>query len=598
MILKALVDLAHREHLVDDPDFEPKEVRWVIHLGPGGRLLGDPVETEGLADARGKVRPRVMQVPRGTVRTSGSAAMFLVDKAEYVLGFDPDDSPKKRKKLAHHRRLFTALVESALERSPGEPGLVAVRDFLRDGGEVARCVDAVRGRAAANDLFAFRYVEGDEAGLVHDREAVRTAWRAMRQGGARAAAVECLVCGQDAPPARVRPQVKRVPGGTTSGIALVSFNAPAFESLALDGNDNAPVCQACAEAYGTALNRLFHPQYTAPDGTVLGRRSIRLSEDTGVIYWASSEHRIEDEFGGLDYADEAQAQALYDAVHRGAGVTMDDPTPFHALVVTGGQGRATLRGYHQTTVGAAAANLRAYFEDIAMVPRFAEAPRWPPLRWLVRSLAPQGKPENVDADLAGRLFLAVLTGAPFPRAVLHEAVARIRSEREDPNQRRYKHTRERLALIRATLNRRNDPVTESFVDEEIPPMLDPSCASPAYCLGRLFAILEKLQGDAIGSPGASITDRFYGAASATPAAVFGTLLRKAQHHLAKVDGPYYAIQLQQVLDLLSPSNAFPKTLSLEEQGLFALGYYHQRAELWKRKPKADADQPTTAAPAV
>jgi CRISPR-associated protein Csd1 len=143
-------------------------------------------------------------------------------------------------------------------------------------------------------------------------------------------------------------------------------------------------------------------------------------------------------------------------------------------------------------------------------------------------------------------------------------------------------------MIRATLNRQfRDPSgphrIKSLVTREIPPMLDPSCTNNAYCLGRLFAVLEKLQGDAIGNPGATIADRFYGAASATPAAVFATLLRKAQHHLAKLDGAFHAIQIQQILDLLEPASAFPTTLGLEEQGLFALGYYHQRSRLWQRK---------------
>src|SRR5262245_56626451 len=119
MILQALVEHAHREQLIDDPDFEPKEVLWVISIDPKGRLLG-VTETEGLADARGKVRPKVMQVPRCPGRTSGSAACFLVDKAEYVLGFDPDDNPKRHAKLGRHRRLFVEFIEQAHGRATGD----------------------------------------------------------------------------------------------------------------------------------------------------------------------------------------------------------------------------------------------------------------------------------------------------------------------------------------------------------------------------------------------------------------------------------------------------------------------------------------------
>ncbi len=590
MILKELADLARREGLVEDPDFEPKPVRWVVGLGRGGKFLG-VTAPESPPDAKGKVRPKVFQVPRSPVRTSGSAANFLVDKAEYALGFDPDDNPKKRGKLAHHRTLFIESIEAGLSLAPGDAGLSALLGFLRDDEEVGKAVGEIRDRVVANDLIAFRYSYGDESGMVHDRDAVRAAWKGLRNatGPQTGGQMECLVCGALSTPVDVHPQVKRIPGGSTSGVALVSANAAAFESLGLSGNESAPVCRTCADAYGTALNRLFHPQYTAPDGETLPRRTLRLSDDTAVIYWASGagEHRFVNDLGEIDFADPARAGALFEAVDKGGGVLLGNPAPFFCLIVTGGQGRATLRGYFQSTVGAVARNLRAYFDDIDIVRRSENSPRWPPLSWLVRSLAAQGEFKNVAPDLAGRLFLAVLGGTPFPAVVLSKAVARIRAERDDPGRGRHKHSRERLALIRATLNRwfrALHPRITSLIGKEIPTVLDPECTNNAYCLGRLFAVLEKLQGDAIGNPGASIADRFYGAASATPAAVFAPLLRKAMHHQAKLDGPYYPRLIQEILGLL-PAEAFPTTMTLEEQGLFALGYYHQRADLWRARPR-------------
>ena len=592
MILKTLVGLAKREGLVDDPDYEPKPVRWVISLGPGGKFLG-VTANEAIDDRTKKPKPGVMQVPRSTVRTSGSAAAFLVDKAEYALGFDPDDNPRKVKKLPVHNSLFGEHIQAALEL-PGDDGLLAVLSFLRDDDGKAQCVAAVRERTAGNDLFAFAYHpdDGSPVSRIHDRDRVREAWRQLRGAPGKAASnsTQCLVCGAIAPPVHVHTQVKRIPGGSTSGVALVSFNSSAFESLGLVGNENAPVCQPCAEAYGTALSRLFHPQYSDPNGRILGRRSIRISDNTAVVYWASDQHKIEDEFGGLDFDNPAKAEQLFESVHTGKSYELD-PTHFYALIVTGGQGRATLRGYHQTTVGTLAANLDQYFKDVDIVPRFPNAPRQMALRWLIRSLAAQGEDKNVDPNLAGRLFLAILTGSAFPAAILQVALKRIRSEPENPDRRQFKHTRERMALIRASLNRRfraKDQAVTELITQEVSTVLDPNCDNNGYCLGRLFAVLEKLQGEAIGSPGATITDRFYGSASATPVAVFGTLIRKAQHHLAKVQGPFYAKKLQEVLDLLRPENAFPPTLSLEEQGLFALGYYHQKADLWKGKDRPDA----------
>ncbi|MEJ7640330.1 MAG: type I-C CRISPR-associated protein Cas8c/Csd1, partial [Singulisphaera sp.] len=195
--------------------------------------------------------------------------------------------------------------------------------FLQDDAAVGEAIDEIRERVAANDLIAFRYSDGAESDLVHDRDAVRAAWKALRHPAGPPAAnlTTCLVCGKLSSPVDVHPQVKRIPGGSTSGIALVSANASAFESLGLSGNESAPVCRPCADAYGTALNRLFHPQYTGPGGQTLDRRMFRLSDDTAVIYWASGadEHKFVDEFGDLDFVDAAKAGTLYEAVHKGEG---------------------------------------------------------------------------------------------------------------------------------------------------------------------------------------------------------------------------------------------------------------------------------------
>jgi CRISPR-associated protein Csd1 len=601
MILKDLAALARRERLVEDPDFEPREVRWVVTLGSGGKFLGVADRRDSSGARRG--RSKVERVPRQPYRSGTSPPpYFLVDKAEFSLGHDPDDKPSKRGRLRDHPGKFAEYVERAAALEPDEPGLSTVLAFLRNEGELGRAVAEVRGRAASNDLIAFRYEADDdpESGLlVHERARVRAAWERMRGAPAdeEGPLMECLVCGGPGGSAATHPPIKRVPGAAAS-VMLISFNKPAFESLGLEGNANAPVCRPCGEAYAAALNRLLHPAYPGPVG-VLGKRSFRLSDDTAVVYWAARESPLEDDFTAIDYdpADPERATAFFKSVHEGKAIALD-PTQFFALIVSGAEGRMTLRGYHETTVGQVAASLRRYFEDITLVRRFPNSPEWPPLSWLVRSLAAQGKFENVDPDLAGRIFLAVISGAPFPAAVLRAAVGRIRSEREDPDRGRVKHSRERLALVRATLNRwlrAGDRRATALIDKEIPPVLDPSCRNNAYCLGQLFAVLEKLQGEAINSPNATIADRYYGAASATPAAVFGTLLRKAQHHLSKMSGPFYAQKIQEILGLLDPENAFPGTLGLAEQGLYALGYYHQRADLWKQKEKSREGQKPVAA---
>lgn len=627
MILQELRSLAERENLIDDPDFQPKTVRWIISIGPDGRFLGVS-ETQGQVSAPDnpkakpkKPKPKVYQVPRQPDRTSGQFTYFLVDKADYVLGFDPDDAPNKREKLDNARRLFIERIEIASSIVPEEPSLKAVLSFLNNDEERKKCIEQIRSSAESNNLFMFLYFDSseDESSLVHERPRVKIAWKRMSQMGRQSGGVknraknggqkrsksdanseefealssQCLICGNNAPPVDKHPQIKKIPGGSTSGVALVCFNSKAFESHGFDGNQNAPVCESCAIQYTTALNRLFDSNYVDPQGKVLPRRNIKLSSDTSVVFWASKESEFANEFGALEPEDASKIEDLYRSLHHGKRYILDDPALFHALVVTGGKGRAVLRGYHQSTVSEVANSIISFLDDIDLVPRHPGAPRYPKMSWLVRSLAAQGKLENVPPNIAGEFFLAILSGpnSIIPRSILMKAVERIHTEPDNPDRNQHKHTRERVALVRISLNRlfrSGDQFLRSLIQQEIPPMLDPSCRNNAYCLGRLFAVLEKLQGESVGAVNATITDRFYGAASATPAAVFGSLLRKAQHHLAKMNGPFYDKKIQEILILLDPENAFPSTLGLDQQGLFALGYYQQRHDLWTSKADKSA----------
>jgi CRISPR-associated protein Csd1 len=545
MILASLRDLAVREHLLTNPDYEPKAVAWVIQVGEGGEFLGLVQAGEG----------KRFSIPRRTGRTSAASPDFLVDKSEYVLGVCRQEQlpkPRKPTDLAKRSGLFRAAVAAAYD-STGLAPLKAVIDFLSDREERERCAAAAEAEGYKNnDLFAFRY----QGGLVHDIPEVQAYFSSWR-GSSTEPGVQCLVCGRTRAPVDKHPGV-RVPGGTTSGIALVSFNSDAFESFGLSRNDNAPVCRECADAYTTALNRCLDPKYVDQAGNVLSRRSVRLCPDTAAVYWAEGDAPVVDLFSSLlDAPTEEVVKHLFLAPQEGREPA-EVGARFYCLLISGGQGRATLRGLHTQTLGAAERNVREYFRalDIGQDSPF-------PLWVLLRSLALQGKTDNLSPNLASDFFLAVLFGRPFPRTLLSVAVARCRAER--------KVSRERAALLRACLIRN--------YKMEVTVSLDMENMEPGYRLGRLLAVLERLQADAQNKPNKTIVDRFYGAASTRPATVFPSLIRLAQHHVAKLQSAgYHQKRLGEVLDGIA---AFPATLRLDEQGLFALGYYHQRQEFFR-----------------
>lgn len=611
MILRALKELAEREGLVAHPDFDPCEVRYLVTIGPDGRVHGDIQDTLDVPvrASKGRARAAVKQVPKRSKRTTQDQAEFLVDKAEYVFGWG-----EKQERARKRHGLYVEEVKQAFAATGDE----ALRALLRLLESLAR-QEATIPRPAdwqEGDLIGFQYSsDPDGPRLISSREEVVRYW-ARRRRELEAAATrrtgkpgsktakeglggetQCLVTGKVGEPVRLHPKIKGIPpvAETKGGVPLTSINAEAFDSYELSALGCAPVSPEAADAYEKGLNRLLAAAYPSPgDGTPLPRRNFRLSDATVVVFWSRNDSPVIDLFAeSVHHADPEAVAALYSSTWKGRPIKLDDPSEFYALTLSGGQGRATIRGWFESTVRDVIQNVRGHFDDLKIVAVGGGQVQSFPLWQLLRRTAVQGKPENVHPNLAATAFDSVLKGWLYPRMLLEAALRRARAERSVCSY--------RAALIKAYLvrARRLGRLPSDF--PEVKPMLDRDCTTPAYRLGRLFAVLEKVQADATNAS-TTIRERFYGAASATPVVVFGQLLRKAPHHLAKLDhATFYEKLIQEIMCALQPPRPFPTSLTLEEQGLFAVGYYHQRQALFTKRSdnrgvdasNADADGAAT-----
>jgi CRISPR-associated protein Csd1 len=611
MILQALYRLAHREGLLEDPDYEPKPVAWLVRIGKDGRMLGiqgthhiPPGEENR---KKPKSVPKRFNVPREKPVTSGDRAFLLFNKSEYVFGLDPEKQ-RPKDKLETRFRLFKEKVRECADATADE-GVRAVHVFLEDLAAGRQAV-SLPADCAPNDLFAF--VFADDECLVSDRDKVRAYWKAMREIGAGMEGADndtphCLVSGAPCGLIDNFPTLKKVPGGTTSGVALVSFNKNAFESYGWKGNDNAPISRGAAEACGTALNRLLDTAYPDPKhpGQTLPHRSLRLSRDTAVCFWSAEKSGDEfcGIFGGLLKADPSNVREVYHSIWRGKCPEVENPSDFYALIISGSQGRAIVRDWFETSVAEAVRNLCIYFEDLDIVrnaPRSKDHDQPPhiPMSTLLESLSPQGASEKIPADLIPQLVRGALRGTPYPFSILQRALERVRAEIGSEGKdglegyQAKQRADARAALIKAFLNRRKrfHPKTTSY--EEVQPDMDPNHSSQGYALGRLMAVLERIQQEAIGNVNASIVDRYFSGASAAPKSVFVRLLKNARHHVSKAkDDPArggIVFLLDKLVDELADRfdpkhNGFPSHLDLEQQGLFVLGYHQMRRWLWMNK---------------
>ena len=614
MILQALYDLAQKENLMKDPDFEPKPVAWLVRVSDDGKLLsidGTRYIPEKQGRGTPKPIPKNFQLPRERPVTSGDRAFLLFNKAEYAFGKDPEQE-REPEKLEKRFALFRAKVKECLNATDDQ-GVRAVYMLLEDIAHDRQQV-ALPEECASNDLFAFVYGP-DRDMLVTDREKVRAYWKSERaqiEDGSTGKQ-RCLVSGRSCSPGELFPPLKKVPGGTTSGVALVSFNKDAFKSYGWEGNANAPISRDAAESCSTALNRLLHPAYPDQSGGTLPRRNLQLSADTVVCFWSpKSDSDFCSAFAGLLEANPDEVKELYRSLWRGKLADIDDPSAFYALTLSGTQGRAIVRDWFESTVAVVARNLGSHFQDLDIVrntppPKGRDLPPQFSLGILLEALAPNGKREDIPPPLAAAMVQAALHGTQYPISVLQRAIERTRAEIGRDEWADMNRRDARAALIKAVLNRRRRFLSAPHYQEVLPAM-DPINKSQGYVLGRLLAVLERLQQEAIGDVNASVIDRYFSGASASPKSVYVRLLKNARHHVSKLkgEGEKYglALRLDNIIDDVadrfdSKYNGFPSHLDLEQQGLFILGYHQMRKWLWLSRGDRDIwekEHPTAPRP--
>ena len=576
MILESLAKMAVRDRLVENPAFQSVPVRWIVTLDAQGNFqtLGN---TDYTPPAEGKRKPKVQyqkrEIPRRSIRPGKvMKPEFLVDNAQYVFGAETESAvTKKQIPLDDYRKSFLELLKKARTAVASEQ-LDSVIVFLESETQRQRCIDELRKEPfASNDLFTFRV--GDT--MLDEVPELRAYWeQRMVAASEQREAGQCLLCGERKPLVDKHDSVK-LPGAVTSGIALVSFNSGAFEKHGLDRSQNAPICRDCMVAYVNGLRRCLEENYPKPDGGSFTKQSVRLGDDTVAVYWDDESSPVSALLAQLSGDNPGQVKSLLEATWKGLRPGAADQR-FYCLLLTGSQGRASVRGMHTTTLAGVKDSLLGtatrpgYFDCIESA---VGTERPAPIATLLASLALPGKSAQLPSSLGEELFLNAVLGRPLSRYFLTSAVARTRAERKVPWP--------RAALLQLYFQRSLN------LEMEKPPMsLDVNVTDAAYRYGRLLAVLEDLQIRYHNGrrPNSTIVDRFYAAASTRPATAFPRLLTLAQNHLRSV--PYadlYSRKIEEIVGGLDGAEGFKSTLNLEQQGRFALGYFQQKNELFRQK---------------
>lgn len=636
MIIRRLYELAQRTGLLDGICFESLPVPFVVQCDAAGNYLG-VIDLRGRVEipAKGKQKEPKVKMDNGKIlpcpRAHGNAAnagfsRYFVDTLPRVLPFIFPPKSEKPADMAIHsadirkgaasRASFWKQVEKAAKECP-EPSLQAI---LQLGARLQSDPDlAARLQADLDKLeplpgsrCALACVVDDGITLTENlrvKEWYQSLFNQINAG--REAEMPIGVCQVTGEPSPIPPshsfQFKGVRGGLGTGTYLVSMDKKAFQSYGLDGTANTQIGLEACKGYALALQALINNAVPASEqsclvtgeieegeenadaGKTIGKTSLEIG-DNHFLFWTREPASLSF-MDVLETADPAAVTSLLESTYAGKNVSALASNDFYLLVLSANSARLVVRDYLETQLAIIQANLARWFRDLQLMPisTNAEAREYFPLWMLASALAGvDGKSGPLIPD---RLMMAALRGDPLPEGVLSAGLGRLRAEGAEGC------TRQRLALIKLFLVRRGYPVTES---------LNPDERHPAYLYGRLLEIFDEIQHAAIPNVNAGVVDKFYGTFSSAPALVFSRLFANAQNHLRKLrnENPGAFFNLEKKLTelvALMPGQTPRGLLSLREQGLFALGFYHEKAqrnhEIASRKKnrEAKADEATTAA---
>ncbi|KGQ71411.1 CRISPR-associated protein Csd1 [Chelonobacter oris] len=569
--------------------FSEQKISWVLVLNSDGILVD--VVPNFTADK--KPQPKLMNVPRPEKRTSGVKSNFLWDKTAYALGVEAnkDKASAKDRPMMPSEKTFLAFQQFHLDilKDSEDTGLLALRKFLeqwqpKQFSEHPRCLSEM---LDANVVFALDM----PSNLIHKRPAAQSLWTGRLKNDEAEQGL-CLISGEAAPIARLHPAIKGVVGGQSSGGSIISFNQKSFASFGKEQGANAPVSEAAAFAYTTALNYLLRRE----NGHCLN------IGDASTVFWAEADGAkntksavaAEGFFAALlkPPTDEQESRKLFNVLEQIAkGRPMQEVAPdlspdtrFYVLGLSPNAARISVRFWLDTRFGQLAENIAQHWQDLALEPC---AWRTPPsmfgllLETAIKFKNNEGryekpKAETISPILAGEMARAVISGSPYPLSLLTQLITRIRADGDVNGL--------RVALIKAVLQRR---YRKGLIKEEVPMALNQESQHTAYLLGRLFAVLERIQLQALGDVNAGIGDRYYGSASAVPFSVFPRLLAGAKHHLSRLrkDKAGMAVNLEKDLGEIIGKlpETYPRHFNIDEQGRFSIGYYQQKQHYFTKK---------------
>ncbi len=558
-----MLDLVLEKAGESEPGFARKTVKWAITATADGRYTGVVALADGKTKGRAFDGCPVLSFPE-LIGGEGSRSHFITEAlSTMALFLDEDAELKAREKSVAKHEWFVNLLKQA---SQDAPHLEAAAKLLANRDELASIQVALK-QAKAKPVETAVVIAGGINPLERDDwrdwwRNFRSSLRAPRPKGSRL--MRCVITGEIVAPAATHPKIGGLAGvgGLPAKDVLAGFDKASFQSYGLEQAANAAMSETTATAYAETLSRL------------IADKSVKLG-NTLATYWFTGQDEIPAQDEVMAWfseppeqtagAAERRAHELLTAIRTGKRPELAG-SRFVALLLSGAAGRVMVREVMQGSFEDLATHTEAWFRDLAIVARDGNGLAHDP-KFLAAAGSLVRELKNLPSPWLQQLWRAAVTGGLIPAAVLAQAISRARIDviADQPA------SHARMAIIKAYLIRNRG-------DSHMQPHMNPDHPSPAYHCGRALALFARLQRAALGDVGAGVVQRYYTAAAQTPGLILGRLASNAKNHLAKLDGGlawWYENQLAGIMS--SIGDTVPRTLTLEEQSLFALGYYQQLA---------------------
>lgn len=581
MILQALVK--HYENLIEEEKVSKQgwcsaKVSYEIELSKEGEIRN--IICLKIEEERGKkkvIRPQNLLVPEMVTRSSGVSANFLCDNEKYLLGISQENDEKNKKRA---EECFLAARDkhlSLLNNAEGEMAKAICLFFQNWKPEKAMEYPEISENweditDGGNLIF------GMGIHYAQDDMQIKRIWDNRKMEINQEAKGICLVTGEQAEISRIHRGIKGIPGAQSSGAALVSFNAPSFESYGKEQSYNAPVGKYAEFAYTTALNYLLSDR----------KYSLQIG-DTMVVFWAES--------GKTDYQDaflecmeppadnQEELKGLFERIREGKpiiikGNELNQEQRFYILGLAPNAARLSVRFFYENSFGEILNNISEHYKRMEVIkPKWEENQYLGVQEMLFETVNKKSTDKKPISNMATMTFRAILSGDRYPARLYSDTLIRIRAEQDEK-----KLSWKRISIIKTYLIH-----NYKWKEGENYMGLNEESDDIAYVLGRLFSVLESIQADANPGIQATIRDRYFNSACGTPATVFPILIKLKNSHMKKIgrekEGTkkYYEKLFADIMWKINEQEGFPKRLSLEEQGKFALGYYHQIQKKYEKR---------------